>query len=88
MAGSAYTEPIAVIDTFTTGIARIEEIGGNIRFTFYADQKSLYSGERERVIVSRLIIPIPNLIIMHEATTIALHGVNGVVGDTVIEARH
>lgn len=51
------TEPFVVQDTYATGMLRVESVGPDtFRFVFYVDQVSTY-GERERVIVSRLVMP-------------------------------
>lgn len=56
------TEPIAIQDVFASGLADAEDMGdGNIRFTFYARQKSFldYAHETEFIIVARIILPFP-----------------------------
>lgn len=51
-------DPIAVPDTFVSGLGNIEDLGcGCFRFTFFANQKSLIDGRCERVVVARLIGP-------------------------------
>ena len=53
-----FTEPIAVTDVFASGLGRIEPLsGGNMRFTFYAEQTSI-DGEKEHVIVQRLVMDV------------------------------
>jgi len=50
-------EPYAVQDVYATGMLRVEGVGTEtFRFVFYVDQISSF-GERERVIVSRLVMP-------------------------------
>ncbi|MCA0276294.1 MAG: hypothetical protein LCH86_09835 [Proteobacteria bacterium] len=54
-----FTEPIAVADVFASGLCRVEPLsGGNMRFTFYAEQTSIMDGEKERVIVQRLVMDV------------------------------
>lgn len=49
-------EPIAVIDTFATGVGRIEEVAPNLyRLVLVVDQHTAYDGSRERVIVARIV---------------------------------
>jgi len=53
-------EPAIVQDVFASGLADAEDLGdGNMRFTFYAKQRSHadYAGTTELVIVARLIMP-------------------------------
>jgi len=83
-----YSEPIAVQDVFATGLARIEEAGGNLRLTFYTDQLSLFTNEPERVIVARLVIPITEFLDMRPKVTMALAGMSGAVGNTYIDMHH
>lgn len=58
--GSACTplvEPLFVQDIYASGMASAEDIGdGNYRFTFFCNQRNI-SGDMERVIVSRLVLP-------------------------------
>ena len=86
--GVPYTEPIAVPDVFATGLARIEEAGGNLRLTFYVDQLSMLTGEMERLIVARIVVPLDKFLVMREKTTLALAGITGVVDDTYINVTH
>lgn len=80
-----YSEPIAVVDTYVTGIARFEENSGIIRLTLYADQWSPCGNCEDKVISSRLIIPKPKFVMIRSAIDIAMTGISGVVGDTVIQ---
>lgn len=50
-------EPIAVRDTFVSGMASVETVGpGLYRLTFYADGHCTFDGRIERTIVARFII--------------------------------
>lgn len=55
---SPLTEPIAVQDTFISGLARIEDLGGNWRFIFYTLHRPLCGGDHdlERVVAARLVV--------------------------------
>lgn len=60
-------EPIAVPDTFCSGLARIEDLGACLRFTFFTLQRPVHAGDEhamERVVVARLVLS-------NEATTAA-----------------
>jgi hypothetical protein len=53
-------EPIAVPDVFATGLARIENMGTNMRFTFYSLQRPI-SGDAhdmERIVVCRIVLAV------------------------------
>lgn len=59
MAEIPLTEPIAIPDTYISGLARIEHLPGeNMRFIFYTLQRPLDGPEHnlERVVVARLIL--------------------------------
>jgi hypothetical protein len=48
-------EPFAVIDTFVSGVGRIEKLkGGNVRFTFYVE--SQHDGVTEWVVVAKIVM--------------------------------
>lgn len=50
------TEPYAVADTFVSGLADVEDIGGGcLRFTFYC--RSTHDGREEKQVVARIIMP-------------------------------
>jgi len=49
-------EPMPVPDTFVTGVLPIEDLGGLLRVTLYADAHD-QRGAVDRRIVSRLILP-------------------------------
>lgn len=50
-------DPAIVADTFAEGIGEIEKIGAScVRVTFYAT-RSIGRGERERIVVARLVLP-------------------------------
>jgi len=52
-------EPIAISDTYASGLARIEDFGATMRFTFCAIQHPICGGahDLERVVVLRLVMP-------------------------------
>lgn len=56
---SPLTEPIAVPDTYVSGLARIEDLGACFRFTYFSTHRPLCGGEHdlERVIVARIVMP-------------------------------
>lgn len=84
-----FTEPIAVPDIFVSGIGRIETAGGgNLRFTFFTVQQSLHGHGPERVIVARLVMPSEIIPAAALAATMAVEGVAGAVGHTLIVQRH
>jgi len=50
------TEPIAIIDTFATGVARIEEVAPNLyRLVLVSEQQAAYDSGRERVVVAKIV---------------------------------
>lgn len=52
---------LAVADVFVSGLAEVEDIGsGCLRFVFYSIQHTP-SGEEERMVVAKLIMPIDAL---------------------------
>lgn len=59
--GIPVIEPIAIEDTFISGISQIETVGSCVRFTFYAMHTSRDGHEVERVIVDKLIIALDDL---------------------------
>lgn len=65
-------EPIAILDTFTSGLGRVEIMkGGCARFILYAEM-TLESGEVENVVVAKIVMPIdavPEAIGMASAAT-------------------
>jgi hypothetical protein len=52
------TEPIAVQDIYCSGLARIEDLGSCLRFTFYASQRPICGDDHDidRVVVARLVL--------------------------------
>ena len=65
-------EPFAVIDIFTCGLARVELLrGGNVRFTHFAEQIA-EDGNLERVVVSKLIMPMESIAEARRLTNLAL----------------
>lgn len=50
------TEPFGVPDTFVSGLAEVEEVGGGCyRFTFFCRAK--HDGREERQVVAKLVAP-------------------------------
>jgi hypothetical protein len=50
-------EPIAVRDTFVSGMASVEPVGPDLyRLTFYAEGHCAFDGREERAVVARFII--------------------------------
>lgn len=73
LANAVYTEPIAVADTFVSGLADIEDLGdGNYRLTFFARRKSLDYHTAECEVVSRIIMPSSAVMATVKATMIAM----------------
>lgn len=57
---SPLTDPVPIQDLFVSGLADVEDLGsGCWRFTFFVHQKSIESGEDERVVVERIVMPLP-----------------------------
>jgi len=78
------TEPIAIVDTFASGLARIEDLGACWRFSYFAYHRPLHGGEHdlERVIVSRIIMP-------KEAAAAGMMHAHAALGtEAFIEATH
>jgi hypothetical protein len=49
-------EPIPILEVFATGIAPIQHFGEFVRVIFYAEHRAA-NGERERVIVAKIVLP-------------------------------
>jgi hypothetical protein len=50
-------DPAVVADTFVEGVGEIEKVGTScVRVTLYAT-RSIGRGERERIVVARLVLP-------------------------------
>lgn len=80
-----FIEPIAVTDTFASGVARVEPLGnGLVRLTFYARRSSLYEDATHGEIVARIVIPISDLIAARPAVDIAAERIEGAVGDILV----
>lgn len=65
MSGLLLTEPIAIEDTYVTGLAEAEDLGdGTYRMTFFVKRRSTYDivGETEYLVAERLIMPMPAMI--------------------------
>lgn len=73
-------EPNAVPDIFCSGLARIEDVGGNLRFTFFAYQRPICCDPHamERVVVARLVLT-------SEAVTSAAMSALAATGTTVFD---
>lgn len=54
-----FTEPIAIADTFASGLADVEDLGdGNLRYTLYARRKSMdFPGVYDFEVVARIVMP-------------------------------
>lgn len=65
------SEPIAIADTFVSGVGCVEELAPNLyRVTYFANQKFHYgSGEVEKVVVAKFIVTLDTLLAMSNATT-------------------
>lgn len=77
-------EPVAVADIFVSGLARIEDLGANLRFTFFTYQRPVFGDghEMERVVVARLVLS-------HDAVTSAAMHALAATGTSVFgEAAH
>jgi hypothetical protein len=73
---AAFIEPANVPEYFVNGIAKIEDLGGNIRFSLY----SLRSyGEMERVVLLSIIVP------THAVRRVAMQAI--AAADTVEDER-
>jgi hypothetical protein len=87
----ALVEPVVIRDTFVSGLARIEDVGGgNFRFTFYTTQRStLFTDERvEHVVVARIVMPKDAVTAANAATLAAIKGVSGIIGKVVVDRSH
>jgi hypothetical protein len=63
------SEPVAVVDTFVSGVAYVEELSPNLyRVVYYADQRAVYDGSRERAVAARFIVSGETLAAMSRAT--------------------
>lgn len=86
----ALTEHHVVPDTFVTGLARIERVGGgNLRFVFTTRQHSTVfsDGRIENVITAKIVINRKATATAAKAALLAVFGVGGVVGDIAIDAE-
>lgn len=80
-----FIEPIAVTDTFASGVARVEPLGnGLVRLTFYARRRSFCDETDQGEIVARIVIPVHTLISARPAVDIAATEVEGAVGDVFV----
>lgn len=69
-------ESVSIPDIFASGLAFTEHLaGGCMRFTFYADQKSVTTGEMERIVVSRIVAPAAAV---QRAVEMAIQAIGGV----------
>jgi len=83
------TEPMVVHDVYVSELARVENIGeGIFRFTFVTKQASIHDNHMERVVVARLLMPAAAISDAMLATEMALSGIGGAVGKTVVEIKH
>jgi hypothetical protein len=63
-------EPVAVPDIFVSGLGKIEDIGGCLRFTFYAYEHADGGADLTRVVKLKLIMA-PDAVSAAAAKTIA-----------------
>jgi hypothetical protein len=57
MAALNLVEHVEAPTYFTTGLATVEVINGNFRFTLYEERPNVFSAETEHVIACRIIMP-------------------------------
>ncbi|ORE97472.1 hypothetical protein [Aurantimonas sp. 22II-16-19i] len=51
-------ETVAVVDTFCSGIVACDDIGGGVvRLTFFSLQRCPFTGEAQRAVQARLVLP-------------------------------
>jgi hypothetical protein len=82
------TELIPIKDVFVTDLYSIEDVGGgNLRFTFYAWQRSTIFRDRrrEKVIVARIVMPLEAVKTACAITTMAAAGVQGIIHGVPVE---
>ena len=85
------TEGLAIPDTFSSGLGRIEDVGGGVaRFTFFKYQKSTVFSDRrrEKVVAARICMPMAQALAAAKAVQIAAERIEGLVGNVIIERRH
>lgn len=51
------TEPVPVFETFTTGVASVDNCGDFRRVTFFVDRPLVGTSVMERAVIARLIVP-------------------------------
>lgn len=81
----SFIEPLAVADTFASGVARVEPLGnGLVRLTFYARRASLHENATHGEIVARIVIPISSMIAARPSVDMAAERIEGAVGDILV----
>jgi hypothetical protein len=88
--GAVLVEPIPAAEIYVTGCARIEHLrGGSMRFTLVADQQSLENEQIVlRVVKVRVVVHAENVLDISKASYLAASGMEGVIGETVVELLH
>ena len=65
----ALIEPAVILDTFVSGVGRVEELSPNLyRVSYYAKHKSAYDGSEENVLVAKFIVTFETMLAMAGAT--------------------
>lgn len=78
MGNAPLIEPADMIDIFANGIARVENLdGGCVRLVYFAEQMAS-SGQKERLVVARVIRPISTLMLRQDVVEKALR--NAIAG--------
>lgn len=84
-------EPVPVSDVYVSELVRIEELsGGNMRFTFAADQDDIVDPlhHKTKVVKLRIIMHADNVAATAKAAYLAAAGLSGVIGSTIVTRRH
>lgn len=77
-------EPIAVLDTFTSGLGRVEVMkGGCVRFIVYVES-TMEDGTVENIVVAKIVMPldaVPDAIAMAGSATAStvLHSIRSLM---------
>lgn len=66
----ALVEPVAIADTFVSGVGCVDELAPNLfRVVYYTTQKTNYGNDRENMVVAKFIVTLETLLAMSAATT-------------------
>lgn len=69
MAQISLIEPAVILDTFVSGVGRVEELSPNLfRISYYAKHKSAYDGSDENVLVAKFIVTLETILAMARST--------------------